>query len=161
MFLFLILINAAGFRDNLTNAGKFITKPFNRRGPIPKIHMKFHFEEGQNLEVVEEVKLLGVTIRSDLSWSSHSQQMCQKGYSRIWMLRRLRPLGANTTELLEIYRTQIQSVLEFAVAAWNAGLTGKQINLKERVKKKCICCYSWVRLWQLQKCTQYFEYGNP
>ena len=41
MFLFLILINAAGFRDNLTNAGKFITKPFNRRGPIPKIHMKY------------------------------------------------------------------------------------------------------------------------
>ena len=47
----------------------------------------------------------------------------------------MRPLGANTAELLEIYRTQIRSVLEFAVAAWNAGLTGKQINLIERVQK--------------------------
>ena len=75
------------------------------------------------MEVVEEIKLLGVTVRSDLSWSSHCQQMCQKGFSRLWMLRRLPPLGANRAELLEIYQTQIRSVLEFAVAAWNAGQT--------------------------------------
>ena len=49
--------------------------------------------------------------------------------------RRLKPLGANTSELLEIYQTQIRSVLEFAVAAWNPGLTVKQINQLERVQK--------------------------
>ena len=53
----------------------------------------------------------------------------------MWMLRRLKPLGANTSELLEIYRTQIRSVLEFAVAAWNPGLTLKQINQLECVQK--------------------------
>ena len=41
MFLFLILINAAGFRTNLKNVGKYITKPFNRRGPMPRIHLKY------------------------------------------------------------------------------------------------------------------------
>ena len=34
MFLFLILINEAGFRDNIRNTGRLITKSFNRRGPM-------------------------------------------------------------------------------------------------------------------------------
>ena len=152
MFLFLILINAAGFRNNLTNVGEYITKPFNKRIPMPRIHLKYiddmtiaealnlkkcltenpelnparplqyhqrtghvlpetqssvqallgdlnqyaeahemklnsdktkvilfnksrkydflpecYFDEGDPLNVVEEIKLLGVTIRSDLS----------------------------------------------------------------------------------------------
>ena len=41
MFLFLILINAAGFRENIKNVGEIITKPTNRRKPIDKIHLKF------------------------------------------------------------------------------------------------------------------------
>ena len=220
MFLFLILIIEAGFRNNLKNVGKFVTKPFNRRGPMPRIHLKYiddmtvaeslnlkkvlienpdnnpsrpiqyhkrtghilpeglsavqnllkeiqiysenhemkindsktkvilfnksrkydflpdcHFVEGQMLQVVEEVKLLGVMIRSDLSWSSHCQQICQKGFSRLWMLKRLKPYGATTQELMEIYRTQIRCVLEFGVAAWNSGLTCDQVNKIERVQK--------------------------
>ena len=89
----------------------------------------------QMLQVVEEVKLLGVMIRSDLSWSSHCQQICQKGFSRLWMLKRLKPYGATTQELMEIYRTQIRCVLEFGVAAWNSGLTCDQVNKIERVQK--------------------------
>ena len=41
MFLFLVLINAAGFRDNMKNAGSYITKPFNKREPMPRIHLKY------------------------------------------------------------------------------------------------------------------------
>ena len=41
MFLFLILINAACFRDLYNNTGKTITKPFNRRNPVKKIHWKY------------------------------------------------------------------------------------------------------------------------
>ena len=93
------------------------------------------FGDGQQLQVVDEIKLLGVTMRSDLSWSSHCTQICQKGFSRLWMLRRLKPLGANTSELLEIYETQVRSVLEFAVAAWNSGLTQQLIYQVERVQK--------------------------
>ena len=220
MFIFLILINAAGFRHNLTNVGEYITKPFNRRIPMPRLHLKYiddmtiaealnlkkclsedpepnparplqyhqrtghvlpetkssvqtllgelnqyavdhemklnsdktkvilftksrkydflpdcYFNKGDLLNVVEEIKLLGVTIRSDLSWSSQCQEMCRKGFARLWMLRRLKPLGANVEELIEIYQTQIRSVLEFAVAAWNSGLTIKQCDQIERVQK--------------------------
>ena len=41
MFLFLILINEAGFRDNIRNTGRLITKSFNRRGPMQRIHLKY------------------------------------------------------------------------------------------------------------------------
>ena len=51
------------------------------------------------------------------------------------MLRRLKPQGANTEEILEIYSTQVRSVLEFAIAAWNSGLTKSQVNQIERVQK--------------------------
>ena len=94
-----------------------------------------HFEDGKVLEVVEELKLLGVLIRSDLSWSSQCDYMCKRGFSRLWMRRRLKPLGASIQELLEVYQTQIRCLLEFAVAAWNAGLTKKQVRQLERVQK--------------------------
>ena len=41
MFLFLVLINAAGFKEAIKNTGEVITKPFNNRGPLKKIHLKF------------------------------------------------------------------------------------------------------------------------
>ena len=42
MFLFLILINAAGFKENLRNIGETITNPaLSKRKPIEKIHMKW------------------------------------------------------------------------------------------------------------------------
>ena len=44
-------------------------------------------------------------------------------------------MGATTEELLEVYQTQIRSILEFAVAAWNPGLIKTQINQIERVQK--------------------------
>ena len=94
-----------------------------------------YFNQGDELEIVEELKLLGVTIMSDLNWSTHCDQMCRTAYSRMWMLRRLKPLGASSEELIDVYEKQIRCILEFAVAAWNPGLTKAQINQIERVQK--------------------------
>ena len=42
MFLFLILINAAGFQENIKSMGEIITNPaINKRQPLQKIHMKW------------------------------------------------------------------------------------------------------------------------
>ena len=53
MFLFLVLINAAGFKEAIKNTGEVITQPFNRRGPINKIHLKFI----DDLTVAEAINL--------------------------------------------------------------------------------------------------------
>jgi hypothetical protein len=58
--------------------------------------------------------MLGVQVRSDLSWRSNTVAMCQNAYARLWMLRRLKLLGASEVELLDVYDKQIRCMAEFA-----------------------------------------------
>ena len=213
MFLFLILINAAGFQERIRNTGKILTSNHTEWKPMDKIHLKFiddmtaavsinlkeklipnpdpnpirplqyhdrtqhilpeenseiqscindlitysndhqmqinekktkvilfnnaikydflpkiNLHNNSSLEVVEEVRLLGVMVRSDLSWRSNTSAMCQKAYARLWMLRRLKPLGASVDELLDVYDKQIRCITEFAVAVWTPGVTKDEVN---------------------------------
>lgn len=88
-----------------------------------------------NLEVVEEFRLLGVNFMSNLSWQSNTDMMCQKGFSRLWMLKRLKKLGADQSEMIDVYFKQIRCVLELAVAVWTPNLTKAESNQLERVQK--------------------------
>ena len=51
------------------------------------------------------------------------------------MLRRLRIIGANTEELVDVYQKQIRSIMEFAVPVWEPGLTIAEKKQIERVQK--------------------------
>ena len=90
---------------------------------------------GESLKVVEQYKLLGVVIRSDLKWNDNTDLICRKGYPRLWILRRLKRLGANKQELLDIYYKQVRSVLELAVPVWQPALTQLEKRQIERVQK--------------------------
>ena len=87
------------------------------------------------LDVVEEFRLLGINFMSNMSWQSNTDNMCQKGFSRLWMLRRLKKLGASNTEMIDVYFKQIRCVLELAVAVWTPGLTKAESSQIERVQK--------------------------
>ena len=47
------------------------------------------------LEVVEEMKLLSVVITSNLSWNANTDHITAKASGRLWLLRRLKNLGAS------------------------------------------------------------------
>ena len=51
------------------------------------------------------------------------------------MLRRLKVLGADVTEMLDVFYKQIRCVLELAVAVWEPGLTQALSKQLERVQK--------------------------
>ena len=87
------------------------------------------------LEVVEEMRLLGVILRSDMKWTSNSENIVKKGYQRLWMMRRLKELGANEDELLDVYMKQVRSILELAVPAWHGAITQAERDEIERVQK--------------------------
>ena len=87
------------------------------------------------LEVVEQFKLLGVIIRSDMKWTDNTDYICQKGYQRLWMLRRLKGLGASEAEMLDVYQKQVRSVLELAVPVWQPALTQHETKQIERVQR--------------------------
>ena len=53
---------------------------------------QLRFTNGHTLEVVEEYRLLGVTVSSNLNWQSHVGATCRKAYQRMWILRRLKSL---------------------------------------------------------------------
>ena len=53
----------------------------------------------------------------------------------MWMLKRLKNLGANEEDLVDVYFKQIRSVAEFATPVWNSSLTGDQIASLERLQK--------------------------
>jgi hypothetical protein len=87
------------------------------------------------IELVEEMRVLGLIVRADLKWSSNTENMVLKGYKRLWMLRRLKKLGANGEELLDVYIKQVRSVLELAVPVWHPSLTFLERSNIERVQK--------------------------
>ena len=74
-------------------------------------------------------------MRSDMKWYDNTDFICQKGYSRLWMLRRLKGLGASTNELLDVYQKQVRSVLELAVPVWQPALTQQEMRQIERVQR--------------------------
>ena len=89
----------------------------------------------EQLEVVEQYKLLGIVVQSDLRWFANTQYMCSRGYARLWMLRRLKLVGANTEELLDVYQKQVRSMMELAVPVWEPNLTVAESMQIERVQK--------------------------
>ena len=61
--------------------------------------------------------------------------MISKANKRLWMLRRLKNLGAEKEDLLEVYVKQIRCLLELAVPAWQSSLTIAEKTDIERVQK--------------------------
>ena len=101
-------------------------------------HPRFQFNSIE-LEVVPEIKLLGVIIRNDLSWGPNTDYIVQKANKKLWCLRRLKKLGANTGDLLDVYTKQVRCQLELSVPLWHPGLTSEDRLRIERVQKSACC----------------------
>ena len=89
----------------------------------------------QELEVVEETKLLGLIIRSDMKWITNTQNMIKKANKRLWIIRRLKNLGASHQDLVNVFTKQVRCILELAVPAWQGSITLAEKQDLERVQK--------------------------
>ena len=69
----------------------------------------------------------------------------------MWMLRRLRLLGATSDELLDVYNKQVRCIMEMAVAVWQPGLSQAEDKQIERVQKAA---------FSIILGDQYFNYKN-
>ena len=52
----------------------------------------------------------------------------------MWMLKRLKNLGADQDDLLQVYLKQIRCLAKYAVPVWNSSLTGVNSAKIERIK---------------------------
>ena len=91
--------------------------------------------DDHQIELVEEFRILGLVIRSDLRWTSNTKTMVKKANQRLWMIKRLKNLGAHAEDLVDVFVKQVRSVLEFGVPVWNSRVTQiEKVNI-ERVQK--------------------------
>ena len=62
---------------------------------------KLYLNQDSPLEVVEEMKLVGYQLRSDLRTKSNSNYIVKRAWKRMWIVRRLKGLGASEQDLLK------------------------------------------------------------
>jgi hypothetical protein len=84
---------------------------------------------------MEQTKLLGVIIDSNVSWTSNTEFNVSKCNSKMWVVRRPKKHGASRSDLIDIFCKQIRSILEFAVPVWNSALIGEDFAKLERIQK--------------------------
>ena len=125
--------NLMKIKEKKTNVMKF---SFSRSYDFPPELYIQGF--GEKLQVVQETKLLGVILTSDLKWSANTDFICKKGYKNMWTLRRMKKLNLDPLLILDVYIKEIRSVLELAVPAWHSGLTVKQTADIERVQRVAV-----------------------
>ena len=113
--------------------------------------------EGKQIEVVEEMKLLEVMIRSDLKWTSNTNLIIAKYYKRMWMLRNLKKIGADETSLLYVYFQQVRSITEMACPVWTAGLCHQEVKSIERLQKVALAIIRGDQYRTYKEALAYFQ----
>ena len=92
---------------------------------------------GVSVQLVDNYKLLGVYITSNISWNVHVDHMLKKANKRLYALRVLRKAGVPKTDLVSIYCSLVRSVLEYAVPVWSA-IPAYLGDILERVQRKAL-----------------------
>ena len=69
---------------------------------------------GNAFEIVKSAKILGVTVRNDLKWNDHVDNITAKASRRIYLLKQLKHAGMDHKPLIQFYCACIRSVLEYA-----------------------------------------------
>ena len=132
---------------------------FNKATSVD-VHPKIEISEGHFIELVEEMKLLGIMISSDLKWKSNTNYMVARCYQKMWMLRNLRNFGAEEEHLLEVYYQQIRSIVEMACPVWNPGLTQQEIRKIERVQRTAMAIIRSEHHTTYQEALDHFKIGS-
>ena len=78
---------------------------------------------GEPLEIVKEIKLLGTFITNNLKWSKNTSEIVKKAYQRMQLLFRAASFTSNQQDLKKIYLTFIRSILEQSAVVWHSILT--------------------------------------
>ena len=65
------------------------------------------------METLNETRLLGTILTSDLSWHKNSESLTCKGYQRMIILRKLYEFNVPQGDLVQIFCTYIHSILEY------------------------------------------------
>ena len=65
-------------------------------------------------------------MRSDMQTCSNTEYLVKKAFKRMWLIRRLKALGASINQLIDCLQKQVLSVLWLGAPAWFCMLTQQE-----------------------------------
>ena len=90
------------------------------------------------IERVSQVKVLGVTLSSDLSWNAHVDGIVSKATKRVFLIYQLKRASIGQCDLVRIYISVVRPVVEYACPAWHTNLPKYVSDNIELIKKRCM-----------------------
>ena len=78
--------------------------------------------KGQNIELVDKMKILGTIVKTDLTWTENCSLIIKKVNARMQLLRNLLSFGATTEEMVHMWVVFCRSVLEQSCTVWHSSL---------------------------------------
>ena len=91
--------------------------------------------KGQNIEFVNQMKILGTIVDSKLSWNANCGNIIKKVNARMQLIRGIKSFGATRNELVHIWILFCRSILEQSCVVWGPSLTQENIEDLERTQK--------------------------
>ena len=90
---------------------------FNKKTQEPKIYL-----DGDQLEVVDSYKYLGVWFSSDLSWKLHKETVLAKARRRAYLIMGLSaPKLLSVRTCVRLWEVMVRPTLEYAAEIWGGG----------------------------------------
>ena len=98
-----------------------------------KINLK-----GENIETVDETKLLGTIITSDLKWRRNTEAIVKDANKRMRILHSAAKFTSKISDLKIIYNMFIRSKLEHSSVVWGSSITQEESDDIERIQKAAV-----------------------
>ena len=126
--------------ETWTEQNKMILNPKKTKNQIFNFSTSNQFVtdikmKNETLEIVEDAKLLGTIISSDLSWNKNTEEIVKKANQRMRMLHAAAKFTSKISDLKTIYKMFIRSSMEYNSAVWHSSLTEKNTSDLERIQK--------------------------
>ena len=93
---------------------------------------------GKSIDVVDETKLLGTVITSDLKWKRNTEELVKKAYSRMQILHKIAEYGPKIEDMKTIFILYVRSILEQSCVVWGTSLTQENSEDIQRVQKSAV-----------------------
>ena len=91
--------------------------------------------KGTNIQVVDQMKILGTIVKTNLSWDDNCHELIRKVNARMQLLRGVQSFGASKDEMVHLWIIFCRSVLEHSCGVWHSSLTQENIDDLERTQK--------------------------
>ena len=94
--------------------------------------------DGECLEVIYQLKLVGLVINSSVNWTDHVDYTINRVNKTLWQLTRFRQLGAPREKLVLLYILKVRSILMFGSVTFHYSLTQELSRRLELQQKKAL-----------------------